>query len=98
MVYPLGYRFLHDLPNKPLTGRSICKILETKEIILKIFKTLELRSLWSISRHKPEAGGFYLDLLLRIHGVSSFQAAFTFVNEKTVVILDCAFAVQNLRS
>jgi hypothetical protein len=49
----------------------IFKILKTKEIICKIFKTLELWDLWSFGRHKPEAGGFCLDLLLIIHGVSS---------------------------
>src|ERR1035438_4597225 len=40
----------------------MCKILETKEIVCKIFKTLELWFLWSFGRHKPEAGGFCLDL------------------------------------
>jgi|ERR1017187_8571483 hypothetical protein len=41
--------------------------LKTKEIICKIFKTLELWSLWSLrGRHKPEAGGFCLDLPLII--------------------------------
>jgi hypothetical protein len=53
---------MHNLPNKPLTGHSICRILKTKEIISKIFKTLELWFLWSFGRHKPEAGGFCLDL------------------------------------
>ncbi len=47
MVYPPGYRFVHDLPNKPLTGYQICKILKAKEMICKIFKTLELWFLWS---------------------------------------------------
>jgi hypothetical protein len=42
MAYPPGYRFVHDLPNKPLTGYLICKIFKTKEMICKIFKTLEL--------------------------------------------------------
>src|ERR1035437_2237432 len=36
------YRFLHDLLNKPLTVKLFCRILKTKEIICKIFKTLEL--------------------------------------------------------
>ncbi len=61
-VYPPGYRFVHNLPNKPLTGYRICRILKTKEIICKIFKTLELWSLWSRERHRPEADGFYLYL------------------------------------
>jgi hypothetical protein len=33
---------VHNLPNKPLTEVSICKILKAKEMICKIFKTLEL--------------------------------------------------------
>ena len=41
-VPPPRYRFLHNLPNKPLTGELICKILKAKEMICKIFKTLEL--------------------------------------------------------
>jgi len=45
---PPGYRFLHDLPNKPLTSRAISKILETKELVCKIFKTLELWFVWSL--------------------------------------------------
>src|ERR1035437_6718001 len=49
---------------------QICKILKAKEIICKIFKTLELWFLWSLGRHKPEAGGFCLYLGLIIHGVS----------------------------
>src|ERR1035437_2909462 len=48
MVYPpRGYRFVHNLPNKRLSGGVICKILIAKEIICKIFKTLELWFLWS---------------------------------------------------
>jgi hypothetical protein len=62
LVYPPGYRFVHNLPNKPLTGYRICRILKTKEIVYKIFKTLELWLLWSFGRHKPEAGGFCLYL------------------------------------
>ena len=27
---PLGYRLLHDLPNKPLSDFEFCKILKTK--------------------------------------------------------------------
>jgi hypothetical protein len=63
MVYPPGYRFLHNLPNKPLTGHSICKILTTKDIISKIFKTLGLWCVQSLERHKPEAVGFCLYLV-----------------------------------
>ena len=59
---PPGYRFMHNLPNKPLIGYRICRILKTKEIIFKIFKTLELWLPWNSGRHKPEAGGFCLDL------------------------------------
>ena len=70
MVYP-RYRLMHNLPNKPLTSHRICRILKTKEIICKIFKTLKLRFLWSFGRHKPEAGGFCLYLGLIIRGVSS---------------------------
>jgi hypothetical protein len=44
---PPGYRFVHNLPNKPLTGYQICKILKGNEMICKIFKTLELWFLWS---------------------------------------------------
>src|ERR1700679_1348532 len=39
---------LHNLINKPLTGWRFCRILKTKEIICKIFKTLELWFLWSL--------------------------------------------------
>src|SRR6266702_8805692 len=69
---PPEYRFMHNLPNKPLSSRLICKILKTNRIIRKIFKTLELWSLWSLGRHKPEAGGFCLCLVnctLRVKGV-----------------------------
>src|ERR1035437_4355804 len=41
-IGPPGYRFLHNLPNKPLTGNLICKILKAKEMFCKIFKTMEL--------------------------------------------------------
>jgi hypothetical protein len=54
MGYSPGYRFVHNLPNKPLTGYSICRILKTKDLVYKIFKTLELWFLWSFGRHKPE--------------------------------------------
>src|SRR6266702_3222109 len=30
MVYPPGYRFVHNLPNKPLTGHLIFQDLENK--------------------------------------------------------------------
>src|ERR1035441_2542160 len=43
---PPGYRFVHNLPNKPLTVYQFCRILKTKEIVCKIFKTLELWLLW----------------------------------------------------
>jgi hypothetical protein len=45
---PPGVSILHDLPNKPLTGCSIYRILKTKDLICKIFKTLELWLLWSL--------------------------------------------------
>src|ERR1035437_4011596 len=64
-VPPPGYRFVHNLPNKPLTDWRVCKILKTNRIICKIFKTLELWFLWSLGRHKPEAGGFCLYLIIR---------------------------------
>jgi hypothetical protein len=35
--YPPGYRFLHDLPNKPLSSQLFCRILETKDLVCKIF-------------------------------------------------------------
>ena len=64
---PPGYRFVHDPPNKPLTGASDCMILKTNEIVCRIFKTLELWILWSCccfwGRHKPGAGGFCLYLI-----------------------------------
>jgi hypothetical protein len=44
--------------------------LKAKEIVCKIFKTMELWSLWSFGRHKPEAVGFCLYLSLIIRGVS----------------------------
>jgi hypothetical protein len=47
MVPPPRIEILHNLPNKPLRSRPICIILKTKEIICKIFKTLELWFLWS---------------------------------------------------
>src|ERR1035441_2518104 len=43
---PPGYRFVHNLLNKPLTSILNCKILKTKEIICKIFKTLESWFSW----------------------------------------------------
>ena len=67
---PPGYRFMHNLPNKPLTGHTICKILITKETICKIFKTQQLSFLWRSGRHKPEAGGFCLYFKLIIRGLS----------------------------
>jgi hypothetical protein len=48
MGYSPGYRFVHNLPNKPLTGYSICRILKTKDLVYKIFKTLELWFLQSL--------------------------------------------------
>src|ERR1017187_8430935 len=62
MVHPPGYRFVHNLPNKSLASYRFCRILKTKEIICKIFKTLELWFLGALGRHKPEAGGFCLVL------------------------------------
>src|ERR1039457_1409779 len=62
MAHPPGYQFVHNLPNKPLTGYRICKILKAMEMICKIFKTLELWLLWSFVRHKPGARGFCLYL------------------------------------
>jgi len=47
LVYPPGYRIMHDIPNKPLTGYWICKILKTNRTICKIFKTMELLFIWS---------------------------------------------------
>ena len=59
MVYPPGYRFVHNLPNKPLSGYD----LENKRDAAKINKTLELWFLWSLEEgHKPAADGFCLDL------------------------------------
>src|ERR1019366_5569818 len=75
-VPPPGYRFVHNLPNKPLTGYRFCRILKTKEIVFKIFKTLELWSVWSFGRHKPVAGGFCLDSSLIIRGLSSSGPSF----------------------
>jgi hypothetical protein len=71
MVYPPRYRFAHNPTNKLLTRTMICKILKTKTIIFKIFKTLGLWSLWGLGRHKPAAGGFCLYLTSIIRGVSS---------------------------
>jgi hypothetical protein len=56
------------------------KILKTKGIICKIFKTQELRFLWRSGRHNPEAGGFCLDLGLIIHGVSSGESRLVFAS------------------
>jgi hypothetical protein len=62
-------RFPHDLPNKPLSSYD----RENKADHFKINKTLELWFLWSFvadasGRHKPAAGGFCLDLMLKFSG------------------------------
>jgi hypothetical protein len=62
---PPGYRFVHDLPNKPLSDYD----LENKRDAAKINKALELWFLWSFEEgHKPAAGGFCLDLRWSISG------------------------------
>ena len=43
-----------------LADSQFFKILKTKGIIFKIYKTFGLGFLWSFGRHKPEAGGFCL--------------------------------------
>jgi hypothetical protein len=60
-VPPPPYRFVHNLPNKPLTGCSICRILKTKEIVCKIFKMLELWSLWSLFMVKGDTSRWLVD-------------------------------------
>jgi hypothetical protein len=46
-------------------------MLKTNDIFFRIFQTKELWTFWSFGRHKPEAGGFCLDLSLIVRGVSS---------------------------
>ena len=72
MVHPPGYRFVHDLPNKPLTGMANLQDLENKGDVLQDLENAGvIVSLELLGRHKPEAGGFCLYLSLIIRGVSS---------------------------
>ena len=64
MGAPPGYRFVHDLPNKPLTGYTICRILKTKEIICKILETLELWFLWNFG--ETQAWGWWILSLAKL--------------------------------
>jgi hypothetical protein len=61
MVYPPGIDFLHNLPNKPLTGRSILHNLENKGDSLQDLQNAGVMVSLELWRgHKPEAGGFCL--------------------------------------
>ena len=64
MGYPWVSIFRIIFQTNHLLDGPFFKILKTKEMICKTFKTLELWFRWSFGRHKPEAGGFCLDLRL----------------------------------
>ena len=57
--------FMHNLPNKPLSRRSICRILKTKEIVFKILKTLELGLRGTFG--ETQAQGWWILSLLRFN-------------------------------
>jgi hypothetical protein len=58
---PGGIDFLHNLPNKPLTGGPILQNLENKgDNLQDLQNTGVMVSLELLGRHKPAAGGFYL--------------------------------------